>query len=109
MTEETITQMIEEMNLPFAYHHFAEGEAPQLPYLIYLYPESIEFSADSKVYAKGTVLRIELYSEIRDIGAERRIESVLDSYEMFYHKEELFIDSERLFEVMYEMEVPVMG
>ena len=31
MTEETVTQMIEEMDLPFAYHHFAEGEAPKLP------------------------------------------------------------------------------
>lgn len=109
MTEETVTQMIEEMDLPFAYHHFAEGEAPSLPYIIYLYPESIEFSADGMVYAKGAVLRIELYSEIRDVDLERRIEDVLDSYEMFYHKQELFIDSERLYEVMYEMEVPVMG
>lgn len=109
MTEETITRMISEMDLPYAYHHFAEGEAPELPYLIYLYPESIEFSADGKVYAKGTVLQIELYSEIRDIPLERRIEQVLDAYEMFYHKEELFIDSERLYEVMYEMEVTVMG
>ena len=109
MTEETVTQMIEEMELPFAYHHFAEGEAPSLPYLIYLYPESIEFSADGKVYAKGTVLRLELYSEIRDLDLERRIEAVLGSYEMFYHKQELYIDSERLYEVMYEMEVPVMG
>lgn len=109
MTSEAITAMIEEMDLPFAYHHFAEGEEPSLPYLIYLFPESIEFSADGKVYAKGTVLRIEIYSEIRDLPMERSIEAVLDSYEMFYHKQELFIDSERLYEVMYEMEVPVMG
>ena len=109
MTEETVTQMIEEMDLPFAYHHFAEGEEPSLPYLIYLYPESIEFSADGKVYAKGMVLRIELYSGIRDISAERRIEAVLYAYEMFYHKQEVFIESERLYEIMYEMEVPVMG
>ena len=27
MTEETIAAMIEEMDLPLAYHHFAEGEA----------------------------------------------------------------------------------
>lgn len=109
MTEETVTQMIEEMDLPFAYHHFAEGEAPCLPYIIYLYPESIEFSADGRVFAKGTALRIELYSEIKDIDLERGIEAVLDSYEMFYHKQEVFIESERLYEIMYEMEVPVMG
>ena len=29
MTYEQINEMIEEMGLPFAYHHFAEGESPE--------------------------------------------------------------------------------
>lgn len=109
MNEETIKQMIEEMDLPFAYHHFAEGEAPELPYLIYLYPESIEFSADGKVYAKGSTLQIELYCEVRDLALERSIEEILDSYDLFYHKQEVFIESERFYEILYELEVTVMG
>ena len=28
MTYEQIAEMMEEMGLPFAYHHFAEGESP---------------------------------------------------------------------------------
>ena len=28
MTYEEIAEMMEEMGLPFAYHHFAEGESP---------------------------------------------------------------------------------
>lgn len=109
MTEETIYTMIEEMDLPFAYHHFAEGEAPDLPYILYLYPESIEFAADDRPFAKGSVLQIELYSEIRDVRLENQIERVLDDYGFFYHKREVYIESERLYETVYEMEVAVMG
>ena len=109
MTSETITAMIEEMDLPFAYHHFAEGEAPPLPYLIYLYPESTEFSADGRVYAKGMQIQIELYTGIRDLVLEKRIEDILDEYEMFYHKSEIYIETEKLYEILYEMEVTVMG
>ena len=29
MTYEQIAEMMEEMGLPFAYHHFAEGDSPQ--------------------------------------------------------------------------------
>ena len=29
MTYEQIAEMMEEMELPFAYHHFAEGESPK--------------------------------------------------------------------------------
>ena len=30
MTYEEINEMMAEMGLPYTYHHFAEGEAPQL-------------------------------------------------------------------------------
>jgi len=30
MTYEEISEMMAEMGLPYTYHHFAEGEAPQL-------------------------------------------------------------------------------
>ena len=38
MTYEQIAEMMEEMGLPFAYHHFAEGESPAPPFLIFLSP-----------------------------------------------------------------------
>ena len=34
MTYEQIAEMMEEMGLPFAYHHFAEGESPAPPFLL---------------------------------------------------------------------------
>ena len=48
MTCEDIVAMLDPMNLPLAYHHYAEGEAPELPYLIYVLPNTNNFHADRK-------------------------------------------------------------
>ena len=109
MNREDITQMLTETGLPFAYHHFAEGEAPACPYILYLYPESIPFPADDGVFAQGMQLQIELYTETRDPNAEQCVEAALDSYDLVYRKYEVFIESEHLYEVRYEMEVAEMG
>ena len=47
MTYEQIAEMMEEMELPFAYHHFAEGESPAPPFLIFLSSGEHTFSADN--------------------------------------------------------------
>ena len=50
MTYEQIAEMMEEMELPFAYHHFAEGESPAPPFLLFLSPGENTFSADNLAY-----------------------------------------------------------
>ena len=44
-----LLEMLRKIQLPFAYDHFAEGEAPQPPFLCYLLPGSNNFSADGAV------------------------------------------------------------
>lgn len=109
MSTEDVITMIGQMQLPYAYHHFAEGEAPVLPYLIYTYPESIPYAADDGVYEQGSSLQLELYSETRDLPIERRIEHMLDVNDLVYRKSEVYIESEQLYEIIYEMEVVAMG
>ena len=109
MSADEIVAMIERMYLPYAYHHYAEGETPALPYLIYTYPQSIPYAADDGVYVQGSSLQLELYSETRDLPIERRIEHMLDVNDLVYRKSEVYIESEQLYEVIYEMEVPAMG
>ena len=43
-----IIQMLEEIHLPFAYDHFAEGESPEPPFVCYLLPQSDNFAANFK-------------------------------------------------------------
>jgi hypothetical protein len=50
VTYEEIAEMMREMGLPFAYHHFAEGESPNPPFLIFLSPGEHTFGADNVMY-----------------------------------------------------------
>lgn len=105
MTAENVTQMLEEMKLPFAYHHFAEGESPDPPFLVYLYPGADNFAADGVAYFKVNKLHIELYTDYKDIDLEEKVEAVLIGHGLFYDKSEVWISSEKLYEVLYQMEV----
>lgn len=43
MTYEEIHEMMQEIGLPSAYHHFAEGESPAPPFIIFCPPAKILF------------------------------------------------------------------
>ena len=102
---ERITTMLAETGIPFAYDHFAEGESPETPFICYLLPESDNFAADGRVYFKIDVLHIELYTDEKSPETEQRLEAVLDAHGFFYDKTEVWIDSEKLYEVLYTFEM----
>ena len=83
-----ITSMLTGLGIPLAYHHFAEGESPAPPFLLYLSPGSDNFSADGRVYLKVTRLDVELYTDRKDPELEARLEAVLDAAGLFYNKTE---------------------
>lgn len=105
MTHKQVMDMVDEMGYPNAYHHFVEGEAPEPPFIVYLYPNSDNFSADGTVYFKVNVLDIELYTDKKNIKLEEEIEAVLSKHGIFYEKSEVWIEKEKLYEVLYQMEV----
>ena len=105
MTYEDVMAMLEETDLPYAYDHFAEGESPDPPFLVYLYPGSDNFAADGTVYYKRDKLHIELYTDKKDDDLEDRVESMINSHGLYYNKTETWIPSEKLYEVLYQMEV----
>ena len=105
MTHQEVIEMIEEVKLPYAYHHFVEGESPDPPFLVFLYPNSDNFAADGMVYFKVNRLNIELYTDLKDVELEETVEAMLDKHGIFYEKSEVWIESENLYEVLYQMEV----
>lgn len=105
MTEMEVSEMIGSVGFPMAYHHFDEGEEPVKPYLVYLYPETDNFSADGTVYQGINKLDIELYTDKKELDAEKRVETVLKRHGFFYEKTETYLESEKMFEVLYETEV----
>ena len=105
MTYEEVVAMAYETELPVAYDHFAEGESPAPPFLIFRFPNADNFSADGVAYFKINKLDFELYTDLKDPESEAKVEAVLDEHGIFYAKSEVWIASERLYEVLYEMEV----
>ena len=102
-----LLQILNETQISFAYHHFAEGESPEPPFICYLLTGSNNFSADGKVYYKINEVHIELYTDLKDLAVEQQLEDVLDEHGIFYNKSETWIESEKLYEVLciFEMEV----
>lgn len=102
-----ILSILQEIQLPFAYDHFAEGESPEPPFICYLIPGSDNFAADGQVYVKINEFHIELYTDCKNTAIETSIEAVFDKYGLFYNKSEIWIASEKLYEVLYTFEMEV--
>lgn len=80
-----------------------KGKEP--PFLVFLYPRADNFAADGIAYFKINQLDIELYTDLKQPELEEAIEAVLLKHGIFYGKSEVWIESEKLYEVLYEMEV----
>ena len=102
---ESLTAIMEEIGLPFAYHHFAEGESPDPPFICFLTTGSDNFAADGRDYFKIDRIHVELYTDRKDPVLENSVETVLDRHGIFYNKSEVWIESERLYEVLYQFEL----
>ncbi|WP_044294494.1 phage protein [Robinsoniella peoriensis] len=105
MNQQQVMAMVEEINLPFAYDHFAEGQSPEPPFCVFLYPGARNFSADGLPYFKINRLHVEIYTDFKSAELEEQVEAVLERHDIFYGKSEVWVESERLYEVLYEMEV----
>lgn len=99
-----VVRLLEGIGIPFAYDHFSEGEAPDPPFICYRSPNSNNFSADGAVYFPVNVVDIELYTDEKDTRLEYRIQEALKAADLFYEKTEVWIESEKLYEVVYEFE-----
>ena len=105
---EKLLSIWDSIGIPYAYDHFAEGESPEPPFLCYLLPGSDNFSADGKVYHKISEVRLELYTDYKDLASEQKVEDTLDAAGLFYNKTETWIDSEKLYEVLYSFDMEGM-
>ncbi len=104
---EELVKIMEEIGIPFAYDHFAEGESPDPPFMCYLLPGSDNFAADGRVYYKISEVRIELYTDYKDIVLEEKVTGVLDCHGIFYEQSEVWIEEEKLYEVTFEFSMPI--
>lgn len=105
-----MAEMTSEANLTdYTYYQFEEGSAPNLPYVIFYYPSSNNEGADNTVWSDISALNIELYTDNKDFARENALEAVLKRHGFFYAKSEQYIQDEKMYEILYQMEVVIDG
>lgn len=104
MTHKQAAQMIVSIGLPYSYYQFEEGTNQATPFICYFYPNRNDLIADDSNYAKVEHLVVELYTDKKDFEQESKVEEVLTASGLVYTKDEASLDSERMYEVVYETE-----
>nr|DAU85652.1 MAG TPA: tail completion protein [Caudoviricetes sp.] len=99
-----ILDALEAEGIPYAYDHFVEGEGPDPPFFCFRCPNSDNFAADGTVYFPITEIDIELYTDKKDPEIEKKLEGLIIGSGIFFDKTETWIESERLYEVLYSFE-----
>lgn len=107
MTTKEVAIMVAAIGVPYAYYQFPEGTAQATPFVCFFYSGDNDMKADDSNYQKIEHLIIELYTDNKDFGLEATVESTLSSYGMVWTRDEEWIESERMLEVVYEMDVVI--
>lgn len=76
-----------------------------MPYITYYSPGTENFSADGIVYQEIIELDVEFYSEKKDLEGEEKISDWLTENGLYYEKQEYYIESEKMIQVIFETEI----
>lgn len=107
MTTKEVYTMLNGVGIPCVYHHFSEKSGQQPPFICFFYPQDNDFLADNSNYSRINQLAVELYTDNKDFELEETLETVLAESGFVWVKNETYIDSEKMYEVVYTMEIVI--
>ena len=112
MTVDKVVAVFKGIGLPITYLQWAQdlsgrNTVPPLPYLVYYFPEVDPEPADDTVHATIYGINLELYTKRKDFTTEARIDAALTAAGLVWRKSESYLNSEHMFEVLYQMEEPI--
>jgi hypothetical protein len=88
-----------------AYSNFKNIGLPTPPYIVYFRDTSENIKSDDKVFGKYNTYQIELYTSKKDIQAEKKVEDILNTFNSEYSTNEIYIDSENVYQVVYTIKL----
>ena len=91
------------IGLPCAYYEW--DVAPPLPYTLIVHTDNEDLMADNHNYQDVGNYRLELYTAIKHPPTEKKVEQWLKDHRMPYDKTEVFLDSEDMFQIIYEFQI----
>lgn len=87
------------------FYAFPEGQAPALPYIVYIFPDEGGLGADNINYKPITSVQVELYSRLKDTASEAKIEAALTNNSIYYTKGSTYLDDQQAWMTVYSFEV----
>lgn len=103
MTLLELKAVLDTSGVPFAYLKWETEKKP--PFGVYLFAYDTQFYADGALYYSTGHYQVELYTAAKTPGAEAAVEQALADAKIAYTKAEYYLESEKLYEILYEIEV----
>lgn len=105
MTYKQVAEMVGAIGVPYAYYQFPNNTGIAPPFVCFYFDSSNDFAADNVNYQRIRPLSIELYTDNKDFTLEQTVENVLNQNGLVYSREETYLDSERMYMVMFMTEI----
>ena len=108
MTLQELYTALKAIGYPVAYSHFLDTQqspAPAPPFITYREAYSNDLIADNQNYVPVSNVQIELYTDRKDPAAEAAVQNKIKELGLPYSKTETYIEDERLFQVIYEIQL----
>lgn len=105
MTLEEFKLVLDRAGVPVAYNHFHEGQSPAPPFIVYQEKEDETFYADGVPYYTVKKINVELCTDEKEPALEAKLQAALTGAGICYKKYEGYLESEKMYESLYECEV----
>lgn len=98
-----IFELLKTTGYPVAYHHFKSP--PSIPFITYVDNGTSNFMADDSVFGKINNIDVELYTDKKDVAAEKKLEDLFEENGIAWEAFEEWIESEKMYQRIYEIGV----
>lgn len=103
MALQELYKQLKNLQLPVQYYMFKEGQAPDLPYIIYYNPSEQHLNADNFTLFVTKDVIIEVYSKFKDLSLEEKLKQLFDTNKLTYTFQETYLKEERMYMVAYQI------
>ncbi|PUF85761.1 MULTISPECIES: hypothetical protein [unclassified Geobacillus] len=103
MTQAELYQALKTIGYPVAYGSFSSPVTP--PFITYQFAYNSDLIADNQNYVEISNFQVELYTNKKDLNAEKLVQDKLKELGLPYRKFETFLDTENLYQILYEIQI----
>lgn len=103
MNDQEIHEMLDTLEIPYAYHHFSDNVYP--PFLIYVEEPPKHIIADGIIYHTIRNITFELYSDVKDYILIEKVKRMFEEHDIRFHVNEDWIQKEDMFEFAFMVQL----